>query len=67
MRGEETIQVVDGEEGSNRFELKVRMNLEDGVDGVLASGEVARSVFAEAEVIGVGHVVGLRFQQPGDE
>lgn len=27
MRGEETIQVVDGEEGSNRFELKVRMNL----------------------------------------
>lgn len=27
MRGEETIEVVDGEESSNRLKLKVRMNL----------------------------------------
>lgn len=36
--------------------------LEDGINGVLARGEVDG-----ADVIGVGHMVGLRIQQLGDE
>lgn len=108
MEGEETVEVVDGEESGDWSEAIVCMHLhhnnishhhppptsssssslidislircnerdaltideqypQDPVDGVLARGDVDGAVPAAPEVVGPGHVVGLRADKPEDD